>query len=735
MRQAIGLVSSVVTAAFILTGCGGGGGGSGSAAAGVSTATFIDAAVSGLEFESATQNGITDANGNFTYKEGESVTFHVGNVYIGTAAPKNGKVTPLDIVNTTDTGDAKVVRILQTLQTLDSDGDANNGITIDSAVRETLKTQTRVDLDKVSTTDDDVLGAIGKTAYSVDKLSARSHFEQHKDDDSNKDKGYTPPSTGTGTGTGSGTASGNYTLVAWNDLGMHCVDGKDYSVFSILPPYNNLHAHLINKTATSGKNITSGVTITYEAVADTTGSINTTSKTKTNFWTWVLSLFGASPAADKGLNMSGGTSNPTPNLTPAGMTYNSANGWWEAEGIPVTPYDDKGVKNYYPMVKVVAKNAAGTILATTKVVLPVSDEMSCTTCHASNSVAAAKPSAGWVNNATLEKDWKQNILKLHDEKHPNAIADGGMAGTYKNGSTLLANADAGQPILCASCHKSNALGTGLKAGIKPLTEALHSKHANVTDPTTGMSMNNSTNRDSCYKCHPGSVTKCLRGTMGNAKKANGSNAIDCQSCHGSMSTVGATGREGWLDQPNCQQCHDRNGSSTANFTRFTSVFSSGSTLRTVVDQRFATNANSPMSGKSLYRFSKGHGNLQCEACHGSTHAEYPSSHANDNVQSIALQGHTGTIAECSTCHTTAPTNFSGGPHGMHAVGQTAVSAHKKVAESNKASCTACHGSDYRGSVLSKTWAARTLSVDGKTKTYAAGQKVTCYDCHNGPNGD
>ena len=29
-----------------------------------------------------------------------------------------------------------------------------------------------------------------------------------------------------------------YTLVAWSELGMHCMDGKDYSVFSVLPPYN-----------------------------------------------------------------------------------------------------------------------------------------------------------------------------------------------------------------------------------------------------------------------------------------------------------------------------------------------------------------------------------------------------------------------------------------------------------------------------------------------------------------
>ena len=50
--------------------------------------------------------------------------------------------------------------------------------------------------------------------------------------------------------TGSG-AVGSFALLAWNDLGMHCVDGKDYSVFSILPPFNNLHAQLVN--ACTGK--------------------------------------------------------------------------------------------------------------------------------------------------------------------------------------------------------------------------------------------------------------------------------------------------------------------------------------------------------------------------------------------------------------------------------------------------------------------------------------------------
>lgn len=729
MRKSIAIMSSVM-ATLLMVGCGGGS--SGSTTTATSTATFIDSYVTGLEFDTSTESNVTDINGNFRFKDGESVTFHIGNLYLGSAIPKDGKVTPLDLVGTTDSSDPKVVRMLRTLQTFDNDGDPTNGITIDPTITATLKGRSRVDMN--TATDADVLGMIGRNDFAVSTSAAQSNFTPNAP--SNASKGYSPTEpTKTTTDIGN---SGKYTLVAWNDLGMHCMDGNDYSIFSILPPYNNLHAHLISKDATTGKSITTGVTLTYEAVADTTGSINTSSVSKTNFWDWVLAIFGGRPADNHGLNLGDPTvSNPTPSLTPSALTYNSASSWWEAEGIPVTPYDDKGVKNYYPMVKVVAKDATGTIIATTKVVLPVSDEMNCAACHASTSnYNAAKPSAGWVNNTTnVEKDWKQNILKLHDEKFPNAIATANMTDSYKGG-TLLATANTGQPVLCAACHKSNALKTPLITGIKPLTEALHSKHATVIDPTTGLYMNNSTNRDSCYKCHPGSSTKCLRGVMGDAKKSNGSNAIDCQSCHGSMSNVGRTGREGWLDQPNCQQCHDRNGTSASNFARFTSVFSSGSTLRTIVDTRFATNANTPGTGFSLYRFSKGHGNLQCEACHGATHAEYPSSHANDNVQSIALQGHTGTIGECSTCHTTVPTgtaNFSKGPHGMHVVGQTAVSAHKKAAESDSTSCKACHGSDYRGSILSATSQVRTLTVESKTKTFALKHQVSCYDCHNGPN--
>lgn len=535
--------------------------------------------------------------------------------------------------------------------------------------------------------------------------------------------------TSTTGGGGGGTPTGNYALLAWNDLGMHCVDGSDYSVFSILPPYNNLHAQLVN--ASTGRVVTSGVSLSYESFADATGSINTISSTKTNFWTYVQSMFGVQPAPDVGL-----TGNPTPSLTPAPMTYNATQGWFEAEGMPITPVDDTHRKNFYPMVKVVAKDSAGRLLATAAGVLPVSDEMTCKGCHSSASTGnsaqmAAKPKTGWVFDPTPEKDWKRNVLRLHDEKHLGSTAYTGAINTLQyDARGLAATADTGRPILCAACHASNALpGTGV-GGVSPLTAALHTKHAKVTDPLKGLQLDAVGNRTACYECHPGSDTKCLRGAMSNVVDANGNEAVSCQSCHGKMTDVGKPGRVGWLQQPNCQSCHHDS-------KRETSALDSVGILRVVGDQRFATNPNKPGTGFSLFRFSKGHGGLQCEACHGATHAEYPSVEANDNVQSIALQGYAGTVTECKTCHASVPNTTSGGPHGMHTIGDAWVKEHHDVAKGSTArqSCAYCHGADFRGSPLSEIKVAKTFRQEHGSKSFAAGHKVGCYDCHNGPSGD
>lgn len=36
-----------------------------------------------------------------------------------------------------------------------------------------------------------------------------------------------------------------WTLIGWNNLGMHCMD-PDYGVLALLPPYNTLEAQLVD---------------------------------------------------------------------------------------------------------------------------------------------------------------------------------------------------------------------------------------------------------------------------------------------------------------------------------------------------------------------------------------------------------------------------------------------------------------------------------------------------------
>jgi hypothetical protein len=466
------------------------------------------------------------------------------------------------------------------------------------------------------------------------------------------------------------------------------------------------------------------VAVTFEATPDLNNSINTTSASKTNFWSYVLPLYGANLAPNVGL---GGWS--TASLTPQTMSFDQASSMYQAVGIPITPYDDAMSFNTYPMVRVVARDTTGKQLAEGHVVLPVSNEMTCIACHASGSSPAAMPAGGWVYDPRgSEKDYRRNILKLHDDRQSGqSTYQSALSKLGYDSRGLLATADNKQPILCAGCHLSNALtGSGI-SGISPMTQATHTLHAGVTDPATGLKLGDEANRSACYMCHPGSTTKCLRGVMGNAKNPDGSLAIECQSCHSTMSKVGSTTRAGWFDEPNCQACHH-------NSLRDTSAVDANGNPKTTTDTRFATTPNKPSTGYSLYRFSSGHGGLQCEACHGATHAEYTSSYAGDNVQSNEVQGHVGTIAECTACHAKQRVSAKGGPHGLHTIGQGWVGQHGVTAQRSTKDCAYCHGANYRGSPLAVTKAARTFQIEGRSKTYTAGQQVTCYDCHSGPGG-
>jgi type IX secretion system substrate protein len=353
-----------------------------------------------------------------------------------------------------------------------------------------------------------------------------------------------------------------YQVIAWNDLGMHC-SNKDFSTLVVLPPYNNLRAQVI-KIGSDESNpeiITEGIRVTYEVPG------NTYSVGKTNFWDYSEKLFGVALEDNIG-------------LTGKGMSgeMDAEENYFKADGIPITPFADDDLENEAPYQLALVKvfDLEGNLLAVSRPVIPVSNEIGCVQsgCHSS----------------------AQSILNHHEDE------DG-----FDPNDT---------PILCASCHASNALGTTGDEEAKSLSYRIHKEHAGKTDD--------------CYKCHPGQHTQCQRGAMASAGKT-------CQDCHGSLSEVANSiknGRRPWLDEPSCNQsgCHD---------------------------SKYAPNSN------KLFKDSRSHEGMFCSACHGSAHAIYPSSEANDNLQMNELQGYDGPLAECRVCHGITPDHT--GPHGMQPV--------------------------------------------------------------------
>jgi hypothetical protein len=287
----------------------------------------------------------------------------------------------------------------------------------------------------------------------------------------------------------------------------------------------------------------------------------------------------------------------------------------------------------------------------------------------------------------------------------------------------------------------------------------------------------------CYTCHPGKNTDCLRGAM-----AKGD--VVCQDCHGDLLQVGndfsvrvqsdnpgdfildGSLRVPWASEPGCQSCHT--GDARINNHPVDAVVAddgirllrayiedyltiadhNGSlkvaTMNKSPHSRFAENQALNAKGKTvdvLYRLSTGHGGLACESCHNSTHAIWPTQNllANDNVAAKQLQGHAGTVIECNTCHEGDLGITLDGPHGLHPVGggQFADGGHEDIAEDNANQCRACHGNKGEGSVLSRVASSRSFIIEecengtlcpGDEQepfqvNLAKGTQVRCDMCH------
>jgi hypothetical protein len=283
----------------------------------------------------------------------------------------------------------------------------------------------------------------------------------------------------------------SYVLVGWNDLGMHCAN-KDFSKIAILPPFNNIYAQLIKKTPGQiPQVVTSGIIVEYNIPG------NTYSVGKTNFWTYAQQLFNLPQPLPDNIGLTG--KGLTGTLDPEGNYY-------FVRGIPITPFQDNNLTNESPfqLIHLVAKDQTSLqVLATTDVVIPVSNEVGCVQsgCHSS----------------------EQNILNEHE------------------GAVLTT------PVLCANCHADNALGTTGDPELPSFSEVIHGKHSELGLPAT---------TETCYKCHPGPNTQCFRDVMSQITNPE----ITCENCHGTLQMIAQSinnGRQPWLEEPKCGDvlCH------------------------------------------------------------------------------------------------------------------------------------------------------------------------------------
>jgi uncharacterized protein YkwD len=132
---------------LVLTSCGGGGSSSSTSspspspsppdtsAATVQQGVFLDSPVSGLRYQTATLSGLTGAGGVFQYRAGETVSFFLQNLPLG-QAPAGAVLTPIEMVpGAQDETHPKVTNLCILLQSLDEDGNPENGIILSATVR------------------------------------------------------------------------------------------------------------------------------------------------------------------------------------------------------------------------------------------------------------------------------------------------------------------------------------------------------------------------------------------------------------------------------------------------------------------------------------------------------------------------------------------------------------------------------------------------------------------------
>ena len=143
------------------------------------TGVFIDSPVHGLNYQTATQSGTTNAMGEFIYQLGEKVTFSIGGITFPEVDVK-AIITPLDIFKTENLEHSGVVNMLRFLQTLDVDGNPDNGIELSSLIH-TLAANLTIDFTSATFDNQVAEFVIDNNAINISLISAQRALEHFRE--------------------------------------------------------------------------------------------------------------------------------------------------------------------------------------------------------------------------------------------------------------------------------------------------------------------------------------------------------------------------------------------------------------------------------------------------------------------------------------------------------------------------------------------------------------------------
>ncbi|MCF6331206.1 MAG: cadherin domain-containing protein [Sulfurimonas sp.] len=148
------------------------------------TGYLVDNLVGGVSYSTDSFSGLTDSNGTFSYTSDDTnIIFYIGDLQISDFNLSNmnsdGFVLPSDMVGVdrNNTRNTTGIRILQVLQSLDDDGNPDNGIIITQEIRDALTTAVDLFDPNVPLVDiQTILASLGKTLVSEEEVV--EHYEK-----------------------------------------------------------------------------------------------------------------------------------------------------------------------------------------------------------------------------------------------------------------------------------------------------------------------------------------------------------------------------------------------------------------------------------------------------------------------------------------------------------------------------------------------------------------------------